>query len=177
VAPPLPAQLTPDAQQIKSALDQLAKAQAELTASGIAVLNVAHALGRDAVAAFKDELVASLVQDDLLVDLDQLRAAAPSIPLPADLKLLPEASLNWLCHHFDICAHLSPGQEIEVPSSQLDRYDLQSPLPYDPKPLTKLRVIAPGWKRHNQSLIRPRAAMVTPAPAVSPDSDFNAPSQ
>jgi hypothetical protein len=65
-------------------LDQLARAQDELTAKGIDLLNVAHAIGRNAVATFKQELVNSLVQDDLLhdhqngVDYDDPKIVAPA---------------------------------------------------------------------------------------------------
>jgi hypothetical protein len=163
-----PAQLTPDAQQIKSTLDRLARAQAEVTASGIALLNVAHAIGNDAVNAFKDDLVESLVQDTLLQDLEQMRAAAPPIPLPADLKLLPEATLNWLCRHLDLSPHLHQGQELEVPTTRLDQYDLQGSPPNPVGPLVKLRVLAPGWKRRDLPVIRPRVVLTIPSSAECP---------
>ncbi|MCX6921734.1 MAG: hypothetical protein NT154_00720, partial [Verrucomicrobia bacterium] len=115
----LPAQAIPDARQVQDALDQLARAQAELTARGIDLLNVAHAIGRNAVATFKQELVNSLVQDNLLHDLELLRTALAATPLLADLRLLPEATLNWLCRHLWLSQHLQSGQELEMSTDRL----------------------------------------------------------
>jgi hypothetical protein len=154
----------PDARQVQDALDQLARAQAELTARGIDLLNVAHAIGRNAVATFKQELVNSLVQDNLLHDLEQLRTALAATPLSTDLRLLPEATLNWLCRHLEISQHLQPGQELEVPADRLSQYDLQGPPPDPEKPLVRLRVVTPGWKHQGHVLISPRV-IVAPCPA------------
>jgi hypothetical protein len=156
-----PVQAIPDARQVQDVLDQLAKAQAELTARGIDLLNVAHAIGRNAVATFKQELVHSLVQDNLLHDLEQLRTALAPTPLSADLRLLPEATLNWLCRNLDLSQHLQLGQELEVPAEQLSQYDLQGAPPAPEQPLAKLRVVTPGWKHQGHVLILPQ--VVAPA--------------
>jgi hypothetical protein len=75
-------------------LDQLARAQAELTARGIELLNVAHAIGRNAVATFKKQLVNSLVQDNLLHDLEKLRTALAAMvavgPMEPGLQRVPD---------------------------------------------------------------------------------------
>jgi hypothetical protein len=159
----------PDARQVQDVLDQLARAQAELTARGIDLLNVAHAIGRNAVATFKQELVNSLVQDNLLHDLEQLRTALAATPLPADLRLLPEATLNWLWRHLDLSQYLQPGQELEVPAERLSEYDLQGAPPAPEQPLAKLRVVTPGWKHQGHILISPRVVVAAcPAsPAAS----------
>jgi hypothetical protein len=149
----------PDARQVQDVLDQLTRAQAELTARGIDLLNVAHAIGRTAVATFKQELVNSLVQDNLLRDLEQLRTTLAATPLTADLRLLPEAMLNWLCRHLDLSQHLQPGQELEVPAERLSQYDLEGPPPDAAKSLVKLQVLAPGWKHQGQIVIPPRVAL------------------
>src|ERR1017187_2634670 len=170
--PAPPAQAIPDARQVQDVLDQLARAQTELTAKGIDLLNVAHAIGRDAVATFKQELVNSLVQDNLLHDLEQLRTALAAMSLLADLRLLPEATLNWLCRHLDLSQHLQPGQEFEIPTAQLSQYDLPGHTPDSAKPLVNLQVMAPGWKHRGQTVIRPRvmiaAAPLPATPAASP---------
>ena len=145
-------------------LGQLAKAQTKLSACGIDLLNVAHAIGRNAVATFKQELVNSLVQDNLLHDLEQLRTALAPTSLSADLRLLPEATLNWLCRHLDLSQHLQPGQEIEVPAERLRQYDLEGPPPDAAKSLVKLQVLAPGWKHQGQIVIRPRVNVAAPRP-------------
>ena len=157
-----PVQATPDARQVQDVLDQLARAQTELTARGIDLLNVAHAIARNAVATFKQELVNSLVQDNLLHDLEQLRTALAPTPLSADLRLLPEATLNWLCRHLDLSQHLQPGQEIEVPAEQLSQYDLQGAPPAPEQPLARLRVVTPGWKHQGHILISPRVVVAAP---------------
>jgi predicted amidohydrolase len=149
-------------------LDQLARAQAELTARGIDLLNVAHAIGRNAVATFKQELVNSLVQDNLLHDLEQLRTALAATPLSADLRLLPEATLNWLCRHLDLSQYLQPGQELEVPTERLSQYDLQGPLPDAAKALVKLQVLTPGWKHQGQIVNCSRVTVAAPPPPESP---------
>lgn len=152
----LPVQAIPDARQVQDALDQLARAQAELTARGIDLLNVAHAIGRSAVATFKQELVKSLAQDNLLHDLELLRTALSATPLSADLRLLPEATLNWLCRHLDLSQHLQPGQELEVPAEQISQYDLHGAPPAPEQPLARLRVLMPGWKHQGHVLILPQ---------------------
>jgi hypothetical protein len=150
-------------------LDQLARAQAELTARGIDLLNVAHAIGRNAVATFKQELVNSLVQDNLLQDLENLRTALAATPLSAGLRLLPEATLNWLCRHLDLSQHLQPGQELEVPTDRLRQYDLEGPPPDAAKSLVKLQVLAPGWKHQGQIVIRSRVNVAAPRPPEAAD--------
>ena len=167
-----PVKSIPDARQVRDVLDQLARAQAELTARGIDLLNVAHAIGCNAVAAFKQELVNSLVQDNLLHDLEQLRTALAATPLSADLRLLPEATLNWLCRHLDLSQHLQPGQELEVPTKQLSQYDLQGTPPAPEQPLARLRVVTPGWKHQGHILISPQVVVAGPplpdTPAENP---------
>jgi len=168
--PGLAAGASPDAQQVQDVLDQLARAQAELTARGIDLLNVAHAIGRNAVATFKQELVNSLVQYKLLHDLEQLRTALAGTPLSADLRLLPEATLNWLCRHLDLSQHLQPGQEIEVPTKRLSQYDLQGAPLAPEQPLASLRVVTPGWKHQGHILISPRVIVAAPSPPVPPQN-------
>jgi hypothetical protein len=160
VKAPVQDKRAPDAQRVKEVLDHLANAQAKLTATGIDLLNVAHAIGRNAVTTFKQELVDSLVQDNLLQDLDQLRTETAATPLPTNLKLLPEATLNWLCRHLDLSQHLQPGQELEVSTAQLSQYDLPGPPPDSTKPLVNLQVAAPGWKYRGRTVIRPRVGVL-----------------
>jgi hypothetical protein len=149
-------------------LEQLARAQAELTARGIDLLNVAHAIGRNAVTTFKQELVNSLVQDNLLHDLEQLRTALAATPLSADLRLLPEATLNWVCRHLGLSQHLQPGQELEVPAERLSQYDVQGPPPVPEQSLARLRVVTPGWKHQGHLLISPQVIVAGPSPPVPP---------
>ena len=164
------AQTIPDARQVQDVLDQLATAQAELTARGIDVLNVAHAIGRNAVATFKQDLVNSLVQDNLLHDFEQLRTALAATPLSADLRLLPEATLNWLCRHLDLSQHLQAGQELDVPAERLNQYDLQGAPPAPEQPLARLRVLTPGWKYQGHILISPRVIVAAcPASPTAPE--------
>jgi hypothetical protein len=165
----------PDALQVQDVLDQLARAQAELTAKGIDLLNVAHAIGRNAVATFKQELVNSLVQDNLLRDLEELRTALTATPLSADLRLLPEATLNWLCRHLDLSQHLQPGQELEVPAERLSQYDLQGAPPAPEQPLAKLRVVTPGWKHQDHILISPHVIVAAPLPSAAPTEKAGTP--
>jgi predicted amidohydrolase len=120
---------------------------------------IAHAIGRNAIASFKQELVNTVVQDNLLHDLKQLRTALAATPLSADLRLLPEATLNWLCRHLDLSQHPQPGQELEVPADRLRQYDLEGPPPDAAKSLVKLQVLAPGWKHQGQIVIPPRVAL------------------
>jgi len=165
-----PVQAIRDARQVQHVLDKLARAQAELTARGIDLLNVAHAIGRNAVATFKQELVNSLAQDNLLHDLEQLRTALAATPLSAALRLLAEATLNWLCRHLDLSQHLQPGQELEVPAERLRQYDLQGPPPAPEQPLARLRVVTPGWKHQGHTLISPRVVVAAcPASSAVPE--------
>lgn len=149
----LPAEASLDTERVKAALDKLARTQTEFAAAGLDILNVAHDLGRAAVATLKDELVRSLIHDRLLQDLDQLRTAAAGTLLPPDLALLPEAVLNWFCRHLDLSQHLERGQELEVPASRLSEYALQGPPPDPMKTLVRIQVLAPGWKHKGQPVI------------------------
>jgi len=165
--PEVLAEATVDSGRVKAALDKLAKAQADLTASGLDLLNVAHDIARTANATLKDELLQSLLQDNLLQDLEQLRAAAITSILPPDLQLLPEAVLNWFCRHLELSQHLERGQELEVPAERLSQYDLQGPPPDPAKALVKLKVLAPGWRHRGQTVIAPRVTIAAPVPLTS----------
>ena len=164
--PEVLAEASVDSGRVKAALDKLAKAQADLTASGLDLLNVAHDIARAANATLKDELLRSLLQDNLLQDLEQLRGAA-SATLPPDLQLLPEAVLNWFCRHLEISQHLQQGQELEVPAERLSQYDLQGPPPDPAKALVKLGVLAPGWRHRGQTVIAPRVTIAAPVALAS----------
>lgn len=164
--PEVLAEASVDSGRVKTALDKLAKAQADLMASGLDLLNVAHDIARAANATLKDELLQSLFQDNLLQDLEHLRAAA-SATLPPDLQLLPEAVLNWFCRHLEISQHLQQGQELEVPAERLSQYDLQGPPPDPAKALVKLEVLAPGWRHRGQTVIAPRVTIAAPVPLPS----------
>ena len=155
-----------DSGRVKAALDRLAKAQADLTASGLDLLNVAHDIARAANATLKDELLQSLLQDNLLQDLEQLQAAA-SATLPPHFQLLPEAVLNWFCRHLEISQHLQQGQEVEVPAERLNQYDLQGPPPDPAKALVKLEVLAPGWRHRGQTVVAPRVTIAAPVALTS----------
>jgi hypothetical protein len=165
--PEVLAEASVDSGRVKAALDKLAKAQADLTASGLDLLNVAHDIARAANATLKDELLQSLLQDNLLQDLEQLRAAAITSILPPDLQLLPEAVLNWFCRHLELSQHLERGQELEVPAERLSQYDLQGPPPDPAKALVKLEVLAPGWRHRGQTVIAPRVTIAAPVPLTS----------
>ena len=164
--PEVLAEASVDSGRVKAALDRLAKAQADVTASGLDLLNVAHDIARAANATLKDELLQSLLEDTLLQDLERLRAAA-SATLPPDLQLLPEAVLNWFCRHLEISQHLQQGQEVEVPAERLNQYDLQGPPPDPAKALVKLEVLAPGWRHQGQTVVAPRVTIAAPVPLTS----------
>jgi hypothetical protein len=151
--------------RVKVALDDLARAQADLTAKGIDLLNVAHDIGRVAAAKLRDELLQSLIQENLLQDLEQLRVAASTSTLPADLRLLPEAVLNWFCRHLELSQYLERNQKLDVPAERLSQYDLQGPAPDHAKALVTLQVLAPGWKCQGRTIISP---LVTVAVPVAP---------
>lgn len=141
--------------RVKAALDEVARAQADLSAKGVDLLNVAHDIGRAAAARLKEELLQSLLQENLLQDLEQLRTAATTSTLPADLRLLPEALFNWLCRHFEISQYLERNQKLEIPTERLDQFELQGPRPGSAKALVTVYVLAPGWKFQGRTIVLP----------------------
>jgi hypothetical protein len=161
-----PAEASLDTERVKAALDKLARTQTEFAAASLDILNVAHDLGRTAVATFKDELVRSLILDHLLQDLERLRAAAATSTVPPDLQLLPEAVLNWFCRHLDLSQHLERGQELEVPAVQLSQYEILETPPDPMKALVTLRVVTPGWKHSRQTVIFPQVTVRSRTPEI-----------
>ena len=155
----------PDTMRVKNALDRFSKVQAELTATGVDLLNVARSIAREAVDQFKEKLVQDLVQENLLQDLDTLRTVSESGVLPPDLRLLAEAMLNWVCQHLEIIQHLQVGKRFEIPLENVPAYDLHGPPPETPNALVNIEVLAPGWKYRGRDLIRPRVTLFSPLPS------------
>ena len=156
-------------------MDQLAKAQTEMNARSIDLLAVADGLGRTAVESCKANMVCSLVEDELLVDLKRLQEyLASALGVPADLQLVAEAALNWLTRHFELTEHLRRGQTLEVPAPQMGEYELDGPQPDPGGSLVQLRVMTPGWKRRGRSIIPPRVTALPAAPEVA-DTAASAP--
>jgi hypothetical protein len=150
-----------DSARVKAALEELARAQAELSAKGVDLLNVASEIGRTAAAAFRETLVQSLIQENLLQDLEQLRLAASGTTLPAGLQLLPEGLLNWFCQHLELSPHLEKNQKLEVPADRLGQYELQGAPPDSGKALVILQVLSPGWKHQGRTLVPPVVSIAT----------------
>ncbi len=165
IAPAHPETVTPtpdDSARVKTALEELSRAQAELSAKGVDLLNVANEIGRTAAAAFRESLVQSLIQENLLQDLEQLRVAASSTTLPTALQLLPEGLLNWFCQHLELSPHLEKNQKLEVPADRLGQYELQGAPPDSGKALVILQVLSPGWKHQGRTLVPPVVSIATP---------------
>ena len=162
--PALPAAtVSADAASIQSALDLLARAQAEMTARGVDLLAVAQELGRNAVQTLKASLVETLVDEQLLPDLKRLHSHLGSAAgTPPDFQLLAEATLNWFTRHFDLSEHLEAGQLFDIPPSHLDQYDIDGPRPDADRALVQVQVLASGWKCRSQIIIPPRVALAAP---------------
>lgn len=146
--------------RVKDVLDRFSKAQMELAAAGVNVLNVANIIAREAVTGFKENLVQDLVKEDLLRDIETLRRISESDVLPPELRLLPEAMLNWLCRHLGISQHLQVGKRFEIPREHIAAYELHGPQPEAGRELVKLEVLSPGWKYGALDLIPPRVTLL-----------------
>jgi hypothetical protein len=149
-----------DARKVKAALEKLEKAQARLTSSGINLLSMAHDLRRTAEVSLTDSLVQSLAADRILQDLLRLRQVMPS-GIQDDLRLLPEAVLNWLMRNFELSQYLEQGQELEIPAERLKDFEVSEiAAPYAAMPLARIRVESPGWKHRKRIVVRPRAIVL-----------------
>ena len=153
--------VSPDAARIKSVLDELSTAQAELTARSVDLLRVADELGRNAVETHKQAQFESLVEDQLLPELQRLREHLASVSTtPDDLRLVAETALNWLARALDLSEHLETGQSFEIPRSQMDQFDFDGAQPDSGEELVRVVVLAPGWKRRGRIVIPPQVRLV-----------------
>lgn len=161
-------QRSPDRKRTAAAIERLRKAQAVAAARADDLLAVAHDLGRVAVAKVLDEMVAELVDRELLRDLMALQTAFEQVQtLPGEMRrlnLVPEALLGWIADRFDLVPDLKPGQELTVPASRLDRFDVAGDRPADAGGLVKIKVLEAGWKRGGKCVVKPHVKVVQDGP-------------
>jgi hypothetical protein len=140
------------------------RAYAVLAARGSDLIAVAHRLGDEAVEQFRASLAREMGEKFLLRDLFALGEAFSTMPpasLPdeiAGLRTLPSALLDWLHGALQVVLHLDVGQRLEVPRSSLGNFSVQGEQPPTHLSLVRLVVVAPGWKRRGQALVRPVVA-------------------
>lgn len=144
---------------IQRALDRFSKAQMGLSALGVEVLSVAHAIESSAVEKFKRKLLASLVQDDILQDLNSLHDALSQ--QTSEHAATSEALLNWLSGHFDLKPHLRSGQVLDLPADQLPQFTLLEEVESNGAAMVRLEVVHPGWKAAGKLVVAPALKGVT----------------
>jgi hypothetical protein len=140
---------------------EVERAYAVLAARGSDLVAVAHRLGDEAVEQLRVALAREMGERFFLRDILALREAFSTMPpasLPdevAGLRTLPAALLDWLHSTLEIVPHLDSGQRLEVPRMSLGNFTVDGEQPPTHLSLLRLRVIAPGWKRRGQTLVRP----------------------
>jgi hypothetical protein len=155
-------------QQIKRALERFSKAQMGLSARGLEVLSVAHALESSAVEKFKRAMLVSLVQNDILQDLNSLHRALSE--LNSEHAATSEALLNWLSDQFDLTPHLRSGQVLDLSADQLSQFTLLEEIEPNGASMIALEVVHPGWKASGKLVVAPSLKRVlTSQPSESAD--------
>jgi hypothetical protein len=161
---------------IQRALDRFSKAQMGLSARGVEVLSVAHAIESSAVEKFKRKLLASLVRDDILQDLHSLHDALSQ--QSSQHAATSEALLNWLSGHFDLKPHLRSGQILDLPADQLSQFTLLEEIESVGVAMVRLEVVHPGWKASGKLVVAPalkRAAASQPSQTADAELTASAP--
>jgi hypothetical protein len=139
--------------KIKRALERFSKAQMGLSARGLEVLSVAHALESSAVEKFKRKMLVSLVLNDILQDLDSLHRALSE--LNSEHAATSEALLNWLSDQFDLTPHLRSGQVLDLSADQLSQFTLLEEIEPNGASMIALEVVHPGWKASGKLVVAP----------------------
>jgi hypothetical protein len=152
--------------KIRAALDACAAAQRLSASRGMELLAVADHLGKAAVTDFRDSLCNTLFAARILDDMLALSAYfnAPTEGLPEDLRpfqLLPTAFLQWVEQHLDLRPYLQVAEELEIPASDLSRFDAGDAHPKNDSPLIRVRVTRPGWRRGRELFVRPSVNILT----------------
>ncbi len=139
-----------DSQRIREILVRLDRAHADLVAIGAELRAAAHGIGAAACDTLRGEWLRSLLERDLLRDLQVARQGATPGENPAAAaggdRLLPESMLNWLCEKLDLFPLLTAGETIEVPAASLGDFDFDGSVPADAGGLIALRVVVPGLR-------------------------------
>ena len=155
-----------DRRNLERAVKELNDAQRVTSLRASDLLAVAHTLGEAAVVKKLDELVAKLVNQELLRDIAALQSAYRASEdggLPQEfqsLHLLPKALTQWLEDAFSLSLDREAGEEFDTSADRLKRFEVNGDLPSDDNDLVRLRVEASGWKRGRTQLIAPKVTLI-----------------
>jgi hypothetical protein len=152
---------TVDRRRIATVLRRLEQAQAGMAARGTDLLAVAHDIGRSATEAHKQRLRRSLVETQLLRDLQAAQRSFSDVagnapPDLAEFRLLPEALMNWFSEQLNLTPFMNTGDTIEVPASKLEDFDFSGDLPGDTNALVRVRVKLPGLRNGKTVILPPK---------------------
>lgn len=139
-----------------------------LTARGAELLATAHRIEGEAVERHASRLSRELAEAHLLRDILALRqafsATTPTGTLNdtfEGLRTLPGSLLGWLEERLEVTPYLAAEQQLEVPVSALGGFVFEGKPPAGDRPLVRLRVLTPGWKRRGATLVRPTVEWLT----------------
>ena len=157
----------PSQRAITHAREAVTRAGQKLTDRLAEMERVADGIETAAVERFQSDAVRELAEDQLLRDLGDLQvafAAKASGGLPPDIepfRHLPEAVIQWMQTLFGLTPYLEAGKVLQVPSDKLDNFAFDRDRGDAPSGLlVRLRVLAPGWKRDGEVVVRPRAELI-----------------
>jgi hypothetical protein len=151
---------------VEKARRDLDRAAEGVRAAAAALAQVSDRISAEALEGERALLAGDLASEQVLRDLLKLQRAFASVPegtLPSDLEVLrklPDAVLDWAQRRLGVSAHLTVGQELEIPPDRLAAFLLDGTLPRAERGLVRVRVVSPGWKRGAKVLVPPRAIII-----------------
>lgn len=138
-----------------------------LTTRGAELLATAHRIEDEAVERHASRLSRELAEAHLLRDILALRQAFSAAPTGTlndtveGLRTLPDSLLGWLEERLEVTPYLGAEQQLEVPVSALGGFGFDGKPPAGDRPLVRLRVLTPGWKRRGATLVPPTVEWLT----------------
>ena len=143
------------AKALDIAVKQLRRAVSVTVAKADSVLASSEAITQLAASRTKAELVASLLDNEVLTSLYGLAKSDDNV---ATLRLLSQ----WLREHLSLDSVYELGQVLEIPKERLSAFDLVdgSAIP-SASAICSVRIVAAGWKQAGKVLRKPIAAPLT----------------
>lgn len=159
----------PTGGQVRDALKAVDHAHRQLELSGQLLLKSLADIQESVLAAQRAKMWQTLVSENLLKDLSDMRAALEDIgeeQLPHTLRpflLLPQALGDWFAHSLGIKPIFRLGQELEIPREQLGDFSVSSAPLSELSALVRIRVTSQGWRSPTETLVKPSAVLLADA--------------
>jgi hypothetical protein len=143
----------PTAKALDRALRQLKRSVSVTVSSADSVLAAAEAIVSLAAARTKEQLLQSLLDDNIL-------AALHGLPRrDEETSSVLRMHSRWLRDHFNVEPIYEHGEQLEVPAERLAAFDLIGRGPEETRGICSITIVAAGWKQGNKVLRKPVASI------------------